>query len=376
MGDGDLRDVTLVTPPDDRGAIAFAEQLLALLDGARVSTTYKFAVLLGLMDVCLADFRRDGHAPDSVTTRRLAEAVTALYWHQLAPFRPGDPTTVLRQTRTGQHAELLAPIARARATLAGGGAAPLGRVRARARREYDALVREVEWKLVEMPLPRLQTVGGREVRFIYAITWTTDIKRRVFNDPDAFDNQIRFVAGAGDHLVRLNGLLRPMLQRRWALEVSRYNPIAALDAQLEAHLFGVDRITLAPMKAPLRELQDGRCFYCQGRLREPQVDHFIPHARIPLDAIENLVLADATCNRNKCDALAASAHVDAWAARLRDRAADLRTIAAAADWESAPDHALGVARALYLPITPQALLWASIDTFVPPDKAALRGALA
>jgi hypothetical protein len=166
-----------------------------------------------------------------------------------------------------------------------------------------------------------------------------------------------------------------MLQRRWALEVSRYNAIVAVDTQLEEHLFGANRFSLAPLQGPLRELQNDRCFYCQGRLRNPQVDHFIPRARIVFDAIENLVLADEKCNRNKCDSLAATQHVSAWSTRMREGAADLGAIAAKVSWETAADQAFGVARALYLPITPDALLWTSIDTFVRPDKPRLFDAL-
>ena len=38
--------------PDD-SAIAFAEKLLLMLDEGRFSSTYKYAVLLGLLDLCL-----------------------------------------------------------------------------------------------------------------------------------------------------------------------------------------------------------------------------------------------------------------------------------------------------------------------------------
>lgn len=366
----------LVSAPaagDEQGAIAFAEKLLALLDQGAFTATYKFAVLLALTDLCLAGFTRAGAAPDSVTTFQLAEEVTALYWNQVLPFGAGGE--VLRQNSGGQ-SEIIQHIRRARE---GRGAEPLARLRVRAPAEYARLVRAVEWTLVEMPLPKLQRVGREEVRFIYEIAWDDrahPLTRRVFNDPAAFDNQIRFVGRAGDHLVRLSGLLRPMLQRRWALQVSRFNPAASLEASLEDHLFGYQRSDLTPLRAPLRELQDGRCFYCGGPLRSPQVDHFIPWARVPLDAIENLVLADDACNRNKCDTLAATPHVDEWAARLRSRRADLATIAGDLAWESSPERTLGTARALYLPLAPDALLWLGRDRFDRPDRGRLVQALA
>jgi hypothetical protein len=38
---------------DQRGAIAFAERVLELLDEGRYTATYKYPVLLALIDVCL-----------------------------------------------------------------------------------------------------------------------------------------------------------------------------------------------------------------------------------------------------------------------------------------------------------------------------------
>lgn len=37
---------------EERGAIEFATRLLALLDEGQFTATYKYAVLLGLMDLC------------------------------------------------------------------------------------------------------------------------------------------------------------------------------------------------------------------------------------------------------------------------------------------------------------------------------------
>jgi len=42
--------------PGDQSLIRFAEKVLALLDQGTFTTTYKYAVLLGLMDVCLATY--------------------------------------------------------------------------------------------------------------------------------------------------------------------------------------------------------------------------------------------------------------------------------------------------------------------------------
>ena len=63
-------------PPHD--LIAFAERLMSLLDQGQFVATYKYAVLLGLMDLCLEATDRHGQAPQSVTTRELARKVIEL----------------------------------------------------------------------------------------------------------------------------------------------------------------------------------------------------------------------------------------------------------------------------------------------------------
>lgn len=340
----------------DESALSFAEKMIELLDRTNTTATYKFAVLLGLIDVCQERFTRNGFAPESITTRQLADAVIAIYWNQVRPFHGAS----LRQIYNPKGQTIPDHIRDAR----GADAAPLGTFRVERADDYARLARRVEGTLIDMPLPKLQRLGRHnEVRFIYA------------TDPTRSDNLIRFVPGAGDHLVRLSGLLRPVIRRRWTLMVSDINGLAgdeaALDSALERHLFGGPRQDLTPVRERLRELQDGRCFYCAGSLSNAQVDHFIPWARVPLDAIENLVLADARCNNNKSSSLAATDHVGAWAARLHRRADDLAAIASDLAWESAPARALGLARSIYLPITADAQLWTPLDRFERPDKARL-----
>src|SRR5688500_11927519 len=100
-------------------AIAFAEKVLALLRQGAFSSTYKYAVLIGLIDLNLEGFTSAGTPPTSVTSYQLAEVVTRLYWPQVAPFEAAAGV-VLRQN-AGRQAEIVATIANARTQLAGGG---------------------------------------------------------------------------------------------------------------------------------------------------------------------------------------------------------------------------------------------------------------
>ena len=204
----------MTRPPGGDEIFAFGERLLALLEEASYSTTYKLAVLLALIDLCMEHSRRDGSAPTTVTTRQLAEKVLELYWPQAVPFGARTGAVVLAQSNGGQ-AEILTAIVRFRDAHAPDAGASIARARRLAPGRLERLVREIEWKLVEMPLPRLQRVGREDDPFLYRIAWNERITRREFDGP-GFDNRILFTGSAGNHLVQLLGLLRPLVQRRWA----------------------------------------------------------------------------------------------------------------------------------------------------------------
>lgn len=361
-----------MSPLADKGPIAFAEKLLGLLGQASFTSTYKYAVILGLMDLCLEHSARSGAAPSMVTTRQLAEKVVELYWSHTLGFRAGP---VLRQN-TGTQAKIVSLIEDFRDRHAGDTTASLARSRTAAPGPFERLLREIEWVLVEMPLPKLQRVGRELHPFVYQIAWSDDVRKGEFNS-DAFDNRICFVAGAGDHLVRLSGLIRPIVQNDWTRRVARINSCLIEDSELEDFLFGASRIDLTPVRRDLRDLQDGRCFYCENRIaRNPQVDHFVPWARYPNNGIENLVLADKSCNNAKRDHLVAAAHVDKWVERSLRARHDLASIARSRSWESHPDRSLSVARSIYLRLPEDARLWREAEEFVPVERRLLIDAFA
>ena len=356
-------------PEPDRGAIAFAEKLLTVLGEGRFTATYKYAVLLGLMDLCLEHSSRTGAAPASVTVGQLAAKVVELYWSHTAPF--GQPTgRVLSQNSTGQ-AEILSSIQAFRDRHAPDPSATLGRARLHAPAQYARLLHQIEWKLVQMPLPRLQTVGNEEDAFLYRIGWNDRVSRREFANP-GFDRTIRFIGAAGDHLVRLSGLLRPLVQREWSRLVGRFNPDLVPESGLEEFLFGTDRSPTGPIRDDLRTLDEDRCFYCGRRLRDDwEVDHFVPWARYPDNGIENLVSADRGCNGAKCDHLAAADHVEGWLARSEKRKDDLLAIAERRSWDRHPERSVAVARSIYLRLPGDARLWRLGREFVKVERRRL-----
>jgi 5-methylcytosine-specific restriction endonuclease McrA len=354
----------------DRDAIGFAEKVFELLAETRYTTTYKLAVLLGLMDLCLEKTTRLGGPPDLVTTRELAEKVAEIYWPHTLPYRADRSTSVLRQGNSGQ-AEIISFIERFRASLAAG-SIPLMKARVVAREAYSRLVDRIEWKLIEMPLPRAQFIGTTLDPFVYEINWDKSVKYRDIvryqKEHRGFDNRILFRSRVAENFVKLNGLLRPLIRRRWAAMVAALN--RQEDSRLEGFLFGVERLDLSQVRAPIWEIQNGYCFYCHERLRDPRqahVDHFIPWSRYPENGIFNLVVADPQCNGDKSDFLSAIQHVESWAERFQDQssmAADLQSIETRLKWDGSRARTLSVARAIYLRLRQDAKLWRIRKDFV------------
>src|SRR5438128_2204868 len=195
--------------PDPHAPLALAERILDLLDQGRFTATYKYAVLLALLDLCLENAARDGAAPDLLTTRQLAVKIVELYWPHTRPWA----TRALRQSSGpgGGQAEIVAEIERSRAATASDGSTPPAEALARAPARYRRLLDFVEWKLIEMPLPRLQTISDESVTFLYAINWTQSVRQpdvRRFRryqrgEGGPFDNRILLRPGVGEALVRL-----------------------------------------------------------------------------------------------------------------------------------------------------------------------------
>lgn len=361
----------------EQGAIRFGEKLLTLLDAGSFTATYKYAVILALLDLCLEHADRSGTPPSSLTTRQMAEKTIELYWPQTVPFDFSDQELVLRQS-TSRQAAIVSRIMRYRKDSSPDPYTALHRARLADPESFEQLVGFVEWKLIEMPLPRLQQLGRFYDPFIYQIGWDTSITHRKVRGKD-FDNRILLMPGAGERLVRLTGLIRPLVYREWAGMVARINRDVVEDYRLEEFLFGVKRWGAGRLLSPLCELQDNRCFYCGGTLTSrAQVDHFIPWARYPDDGVENLVASHRRCNGSKRDFLAARDHVARWMQRFdltRPQARQLVELAESAAWQHDSGRTLGVARAVYLNLPEGAKLWAGIDLFEDAEHSALQSAL-
>lgn len=336
--------------------LEFAQRLLVVLEQGRRTATYKYAVLIAMMDLSLEAQDPSGASRDSFTTPELAQRVLELYWPHTREYR-GEPGRVLRQNRGGQ-AEIITAIQSFRARPSIDPAATLAKARAGDAPAFKRLLREIEWKLVEMPLPRVQTILATEQGpFLYTIGWDETIRRKEFDARD-FDNRVNLFADVGAWLAELAPLLRPIIQQRWASEVARFNRDLIEDSQLEDFLFGMDRAALTPVRRPLLELQAHACFYCGRRVEgAAEVDHFLPWARHPTNALDNLVVAHRDCNGAKSDHLAALRHLARWRERRAQDLDSLEQISRELAWEPPAPQTLAVVRSVYLRLPALSKLW-------------------
>jgi len=355
---------------ESQDVIAFAEQIISLLDEASYTTTYKLAVLIGLMDLVVEQASKDGTLANTITTDQLSEKVIENYWYQVIDYVPlgGLP----QQGSSGQ-AEIVSSIAdfRARTNFTS-----LFSAKIQYQKEYVRLRNKVEKKLIEMPLPRVQYFGRKEQRFIYDIAWSKDqpalmpdVTRYQHGDKSAFDNRIVLKANVANYMVSLNGLLRPLIQRTWVSQVSRMNRLE--ESKLHDFLFGRDRQIIHQFAPELSSLQQNNCFYCDEKFRtstnfKPEVDHFIPWARYPNDGLANFVLAHAGCNASKSDHFAAMPHLDKW--MIRNMAPsileELDRIAVDFRWDVRASSSMNIASALYQRLPDNVELWLSKEEFV------------
>ena len=81
--------------------LTLGQQLVAVLEGGRRTSTYKLAVMVALLDLAVESVPDDPPAEVSIDLDDLTDRVMALYWTQLRPLSERDQL-VLRQSRDGR----------------------------------------------------------------------------------------------------------------------------------------------------------------------------------------------------------------------------------------------------------------------------------
>jgi hypothetical protein len=301
--------------PTAEDQIRFIASIERILSEGSFVATYKYALLLALVDLAIE--RGDDTMRElPLLIPHIADKFAELYWRQAVPYDADGASgigLILHQNQ-GRQASAISRLSKLRSELKGG-RATLAEVRRTP--AWAQLVRNMQSLLEKMPLWRLQRVGHEEIRFLY--------------DRGPGEDSITLLPGVACHLRERAPLIRRLAETEWLrfiLSLKQNQPMLGRAVGLSEFLFGSERAALA-LKAsgPLRELQQGRCFYCQHSLPSTAcVDHFVPWSRYPRDLVHNLVLAHGTCNSRKSDTLAAEPYLERWAQYIERHDSDIQRL--------------------------------------------------
>ena len=290
--------------PDHAEQLAFLERVQKILDEGLFVATYKYALLVALIEIAIERGDDSGTSME-IKLDWLAEKYIELYWSHTREFCG----TVLSQN-TGANISILGHVRELQTgtpTFA----------KARRIQEWRSTVSKVCRTIRDMPLHRLQLLrNGQRIQFLY--------------EEDIVNGGIQLKPGVAFCLRKFSTLLGALARNGWLREV-RDNPknsyAVGQTQSLEAFLFGDDRISLDRVREVLLPLQLGKCFYCGRPLNSAMhVDHFVPWALYQSNLGHNFVLADASCNADKADLLADISHLNRW--RLRNEVAGSRLASA------------------------------------------------
>lgn len=307
-------------PPSDSDQLLFLSRVQRLLDSGRFTATYKFALFLTLSELAV-ELGDESGAELRVPLDAIAERFLVLYWRQASPYPTNGTASVLRQN-TGQQAAIITRIGEAHQRLD----VSLGA--AKGHPQWRALVTSARQIVVSMPLLRLQTVGNEE----------TATREECFLYANAVpEHEITLFPGVAFCLRRFFPLLQGMVRAKWLTWVQAQNrDVLGTVQDLESFMFGTERGDIRRLVGLLLDLQGGRCFYQpHTRLDEKtaHVDHFIPWAKYPCDAVANFVLASPAANAKKKDHLAATEYLERWCGRNDEHRDRLGVAAKAAGLE-------------------------------------------
>jgi 5-methylcytosine-specific restriction endonuclease McrA len=303
--------VSRAPTPDEQ--LNFLTKIQRLFVEGEFSATYKFALLISLVELAVEVPPLEGQSELEISLRSIANKFVELYWRQSYEYvagRPGASAGVLVQN-LGAQAAVVSAIRDFRSA---SGAAGSSLAAARQLPAYRALVTRVAAMVSAQPLRYLQNFGGTKDEFLYTRG------RAGF---------ILLLPGVTYCLRRFQPLIQQLARVHWAdhIRTNRRNASMLGEASdLEAFLFSSSRASLTKLGEGMRQLFGASCFYCGGSMDEADVDHFVPFATYPRDLGHNFVLAHPVCNRSKSDTLAAYDHLARWLDRNERWSAEIAAI--------------------------------------------------
>ncbi|MDN3652346.1 HNH endonuclease [Thalassotalea ponticola] len=274
--------------------IDFISYLQRLLQEGTFTSTYKFAFLHALADICI-----EKEIPDNgrlvISFAEIVDKLIVLYWQHAMPFNEELPTGALLQS-TDNQAKIITDITE----LQQNGIRNLDQ--AKQSPYWKSIYRNTMNTLKQGPLWRLQVLSRQEDCYLFP-----HIKNRDY---------IELNPGIADCFRQFHDLVVQFARQGWIEKVSKIQQnqsVIGRAGELSDFLFGTSRNSLKSASLVLKDIQQGNCFYCQKPLKgNAEVDHFIPFTKYNNDLAHNFVLAHKACNNNKRDYLAAPVHRDKW----------------------------------------------------------------
>jgi len=305
----------MATAPESRVTatqqLDFLRRTSRILEEGKFTSTYKFAMLIALTNIAVEQGSDSAEKLD-IDLDDVAREFIKLYWGMSRPYPALGNELLLQNRQASKPARMVTLLS------AYSAASP---ERHRRERKYlgssTKVIVETRRTILNDVFWALQTVGPS----------TDGCSRRgdqfLYEHPNskAGKNDIRTLTlkpGVAACLRSLRSVIAAMVQARWARWIREHNPQIGRDADLEAFMFGSERVPIREYAPWLYELQSGRCFYTQAKLKSPtegEVDHFLPRARYVLDEPINFVLASKRANSDKRDHVAATAFLRVWADR-------------------------------------------------------------
>jgi len=304
--------------------LAFLAKIQRLFAEGDFTATYKFALLIALADLAV-ELGKDDAESLRLSHRSIGEKFIELYWQQATPFKEG----LLSQNHGGQ-AAVISDILKFRRE---NPAETL--LTAKKLESFKRLLTKITRTVVVMPIEYLQNIGGSNEAFLY----------------ERQKDSITLLPGVGFCLRRFQPLIQQLSRNGWIEHVKgnkRNLPLLGQSDDLESFLFETPRQALTIIGDSLRQLGNGKCFYCGGQIKEIDVDHFIPHSLYPRDLAHNFVAAHPTCNRSKSNTLASKEHLFNWMEFNEKHLDDLSEIGLRAGVQNDRAAVLSVARWGYL----------------------------
>lgn len=327
--------------------------VLEVLDRASMTGTNKLGLLLTLLDLAPT---LDGETT-SIARHEVVERYLEIHWEHARPYRGirlrqssarkqrddgtiADDTTVMQEIYGLR--ELLKDCRRGDLR-----DKPLGVVKRSAEgtkwhskweEALETAFAKVRASLLKNPVRLLQELPGSPEPFLYNLS--------------SDRSGLTLLPGVVQSLTKFGGVLRPLVEFRFAQAVMRINreTLQLPVDDVYSHLFGRDRVMPPPkMREHLVDIQNGRCIYTGDQLRDvgKSLDHVVPWSRARLSQIENFVMTSSSVNSKKSDSLLAPAAIEKWVRHIDRSSGELKVCARDHGWVADLDSVRRVAFHIY-----------------------------